>query len=157
MRAGVRRVVSAAAGLLLALAWVVGVATPAHAAGDTYDRFDVSYTVTPDGVLQVRETIELRFGPNSGRHGYERYLVTREPFDDDQDMSYQVDNIRVDSPSDVSTTWRASSYSSTDRESVTRIRIGDANHRVQEGGHASSLLARSRQGASAPCRSSSSI
>ena len=131
MRAGVRRVVSAAAGLLLALAWVVGVATPAHAAGDTYDRFDVSYTVTPDGVLQVRETIELRFGPNSGRHGYERYLVTREPFDDDQDMSYQVDNIRVDSPSDVSTTWRASSYSSTDRESVTRIRIGDANRTIR--------------------------
>ncbi len=131
MRAGVRRVVSAAAGLLLALAWVVGVATPAHAAGDTYDRFDVSYTVTPDGVLQVRETIELRFGPNSGRHGYERYLVTREPFDDDQDMSYQVDNIRVDSPSDVSTTWRASSYSSTDREAVTRIRIGDANRTIR--------------------------
>ena len=95
MRAGLRRVLATLAGLLLALGFVLGVATPAHAAGDTYDRFDVDYTVTADGLLRVTETIELRFGPNSGRHGYERYLVTREPFDDDQDMSYEVTNIQV--------------------------------------------------------------
>ena len=131
MRAGLRRVLATLAGLLLALGWVLGVATPAHAAGDTYDRFDVDYTVTADGLLKVTETIELRFGPNSGRHGYERYLVTREPFDDDQDMSYEVTNIQVASPSDVSTAWQVSNYSNTERESVMRIRIGDANRTIR--------------------------
>ena len=131
MRAGLRRVLATLAGLLLALGFVLGVATPAHAAGDTYDRFDVDYTVTADGLLRVTETIELRFGPNSGRHGYERYLVTREPFDDDQDMSYEVTNIQVASPSAVSTAWQVSNYSNTERESVMRIRIGDANRTIR--------------------------
>ncbi len=130
MSRGVRRLVAGLAAFVAALAFVLGVATPAHAASDTYDRFDVDYAVTPDGVLQVRETIVLRFGPNSGRRGYERYLVTRERFDDDQDMLYQVDNIRVSSPSDVSTAFQVTNYSNTPRESTIRIRIGDANRRI---------------------------
>jgi len=117
-------------GLAVALAFVLGVATPAHAAGDTFDRYDVDYTVTPDGTLQVQETLVLRFGPSSGRRGYERYLVTRELFDDDEDMLYEVDNVRVTSPSDVSTAFQVSSYSNTPRESTIRIRIGDANRRI---------------------------
>ena len=131
MRPLIRRPLAAVAGLFLALAWLLGVATPAHAAGDTYDRFDVAYTVTPDGVLKVSETIVLRFGANSGRHGYERYLVTREPFDDDEDMVYEITNIIVSSPGDVSTARQVSSYSTTARESVTRIRIGDPNRTIR--------------------------
>lgn len=117
--------------VVVTLGLMVGVALPAHAAGDTYDRFDVAYTVTPDGVLQVQETIELRFGPNSGRHGYERFLVTREPFDENEDMTYDVSNIRVTSPSDVSTATQVTSYSNTERESAIRIRIGDANRTIR--------------------------
>ncbi|MDO5533708.1 MAG: DUF2207 domain-containing protein, partial [Propionibacteriaceae bacterium] len=127
MRRTVRRVALA---VVVAVAFVLGFAAPAHAA-DTYDRFDVDYTVTPDGVLQVTETIELRFGPDAGRRGYERYLVTREPFDDDQDMSYEVSNIQVTSPDPVSTATQVTTRASTDRSSTLRIRIGDPNRRIQ--------------------------
>lgn len=130
MGRGVRRLLAGLAALVAGLAFVLAVATPAHAAGDTYDRFDVDYTVTPDGTLQVRETIVLRFGPDSGRRGYERYLVTRERFDDNEDMLYQVDKIDVTSPSDVSTATQVTTYSNTPRESTIRIRIGDANRRI---------------------------
>ena len=33
-----------------------------------------------DGVLQAKETIVWRFGSDSGRHGIDRYFVTREPY-----------------------------------------------------------------------------
>lgn len=118
-----------AVAVVVALAFVLGVATPAHAAGDTYDRFDVDYTITPQGTVHVTETIVLRFGPNSGRRGYERYLVTREPFDDDEDMLYEVTNVRVTSPDAVSTATQVSNYSNTPRESVVKIRIGDPDRR----------------------------
>lgn len=131
MRGGVRSLWAGLAGLVATLALVVGVVAPAQAAGDTYDRFDVTYTVTPEGTLQVQETITIRFGPNAGRRGYERYLVTREPFDaDHEDMLYQVDNIQVTSPDDVSTATQVTTYSNTPRESTLRIRIGDPNRRI---------------------------
>ena len=41
--------------------------------------------------MKVKETIVYRFGEGSGRHGIERYFVTREPYDETQDAVYKVD------------------------------------------------------------------
>lgn len=112
--------------LVVLVAGWFGVQPRAWAAGDTYDRFDVAYVVDADGVLHVTETIVLRFGSSSGRHGLERYLVTREPYDDNQDMRYDVSNVRVTSPDRVSTATSQSSYTTSSRDAALRIRIGDA-------------------------------
>ena len=127
MRRALRAAAVALVGFVLALSGWVGGATPAWAAGDTYDAFDVAYLVDADGVLHVKETIVLRFGSSSGRHGLERYLVTREPYDDNQDMRYEISNIAVTSPSGVSTAFTSSAYTTSERDAAMRIRIGDAS------------------------------
>lgn len=119
-------------GLVALLGLWLGVASPASAQ-DSYDRFDVAYTVSPDGAVSVSETVVLVFGPNSGRHGYDRYLVTREPYDDNQDMVYDISDISVTSPDPgVSTEVQTSRYNPGDnpREGVLRIRIGSAERTI---------------------------
>ena len=88
---------------LTALAWALASPTPAYAADDQIDSFTIDYNVQPSGVVNVKETITYRFGDNSGRHGIERFLVTREPYDETQDAVYQITNIGVTSPDDVAT------------------------------------------------------
>ena len=64
----------------LTLALLGGFAAPAAAAtDDQIDNLAVTYTVQDDGSLRVDELIALRFGATSGRHGLERWLITREP------------------------------------------------------------------------------
>ena len=85
--------------VLTALAWVVVVPTPAHAAGAQIDSFTINYDMQPSGVLKVKETIVWRFDSNSGRHGMQRDLVIREPDpNSDQDFVYGISNIKVTSP-----------------------------------------------------------
>ena len=99
-----------------ALRWVAAVAlavaslliaAPAHAAADSIDEMTVTQTIDANGVMHVSETIVWRFGTSSGRHGINRYLVTREAYDDESDAVYTVSNIKANSPSgaaaDVST------------------------------------------------------
>ena len=86
-------VLTRAARLLLALFLATGVVItslvagtrPAYAASDQIDNFEITYDVRPSGVVRVVETITYRFGDGSGRHGIDRELVTREPYDDEQD------------------------------------------------------------------------
>src|SRR5215207_8140772 len=78
---------------LTALTWALAPPTPAYAADDQIDSFTVDYNVQASGVVKVKETITYRFGDNSGRHGIERFLVTREPYDETQDAVYQITNI----------------------------------------------------------------
>lgn len=112
---------------LFGLAGLVGVTPIAHAAaGDSYDRWDVAYVVSPNGSVHVTETITLRFGPSSGRHGFERYLIVREKYDDTQDALYQVSNVNVSSPSSVSTNVLQTS-TLQGRTGVLKLRIGDAS------------------------------
>ena len=93
--------------LLTALAWAVFAPTPAYAADDQIDSFTINYDMQPSGVLKVKETITWRFGSDSGRHGIQRDLVTREPDpDSDQDFVYGISNINVTSPD---RTWQPSS------------------------------------------------
>ena len=125
-----RRLTALLAALVGLLAWLVP-ATPAAAAPDTFDVWDVRYTIRPDGILEVQEAITLRFGSSSGRHGLERYLVTREPYDDKQDIRYEVANVRVTSPdARVSTAVSESAYIPAPREEVRKIRVGSPSRTI---------------------------
>jgi uncharacterized membrane protein YgcG len=119
--------------VLTALAWTWVRPAPAYAADDEIDRFDIAYTVDPSGVLQVQETITWRFGDNSGRHGIDRWLIVREPYDETQDAVYEVSDISVTSrdpgvPTDVDTSLTEEEQDG--RLEQLRIRIGDPDQTV---------------------------
>jgi uncharacterized membrane protein YgcG len=119
--------------VVTALAWVVVSPTRAYAADDQIDSFTINYEMQPSGVLKVKETIVWRFGSNSGRHGIQRDLVTREPDpDSDQDFVYGISNINVDSPDPgVATDWSSKTTESQGgREEELNIRIGDPNRTI---------------------------
>src|SRR5690349_18318197 len=128
-------------GLVISALFVVlalaGFAVPAGAgttdAGDEIRNFHIDYTVTPDGVLQVKETIDYVFG-STGRHGIYRDLVTREPYkdDDSKDQEYQVSQIKVASPTPgVSTNFTTETFKeNNDRNENTQIKIGSADSTV---------------------------
>src|SRR5215207_11430720 len=85
--------------VVAALAWALVAPTRAYAADAQIDSFTINYEMQPSGVLKVKETIVWRFGSNSGRHGFQRDLVTREPDpNSDQDFVYGISNIKVTSP-----------------------------------------------------------
>ena len=88
--------------------------------------------MNPSGVLSVTETLVWRFGDDSGRHGIERYFIIREPYDDQQDAVYEIDNITVDSPDPgVATQFSERDDEAKDgREVQKRIRIGDPDETI---------------------------
>ncbi len=113
---------------------VVG-APRALAADAQIDSYAIDYTMQTSGVLQVKETIVYRFGDNSGRHGIDRVIVTREPdagANADKDIVYGISNFRATSPdSGVNTDVSKSTDSSQGgREVDTTYRIGSANQTV---------------------------
>ena len=128
-----RRALFTAITLLVTALALAGFATPASAApGDEVKRFQIDYTVTPDGVLQVTETIAYRFG-DTGRHGIYRDLVIREPWtdDDSKDQEYRVSNVTVDSPSGASDEFTTETDKSNhDRYQVLRLKIGSENKTI---------------------------
>ncbi|WP_433169113.1 DUF2207 domain-containing protein [Kribbella sp. CA-247076] len=128
-----RRALVTAITLLLTALALAGFATPASAAaGDEVKSFRIEYTVTPDGVLKVRETIAYSFG-STGRHGIYRDLVTREPWrdDDSKDQRYDVSNITVDSPSGAADEFTTDTTSSNgDRYQTLRIKIGSEDETI---------------------------
>ncbi len=123
-----RRLLSLGAALVAALWFALAGAIPARAADDAFDVFDVVATLAPDGFVSVTETITLRFGSSSGRHGLERTLVTREP-SGDQDAVYDVSGVTVSSPSGVSTQLNLTSVSEG-RIEYLRIRVGDPERTI---------------------------
>jgi uncharacterized membrane protein YgcG len=128
-----RLLLAIALAVLTALAWTVLRPTPAYAADDEIDRFDIAYTVEPSGVVQVQETITWRFGDDSGRHGIDRWLIVREPYDETQDAVYEVSDITVTSPdpgvaTDVDTSLTEEEQDG--RLEQLRIRIGDPDQTV---------------------------
>ncbi|HSU35089.1 MAG TPA: DUF2207 domain-containing protein [Propionibacteriaceae bacterium] len=119
--------------LLVALAWSLLGAAPAHAATeDQIDSFRINYEVRDTGVVRVTETITYRFGDNSGRHGIERYLIVREPYDEKQDAVYEITQIDVSSPDPgIATQWsRNDSEAKDGREVQARLRIGDPDETI---------------------------
>ena len=128
----VRGILLALAGLLLAVGFSLATTTTASAAGDQIDKFSIEYEMGTDGVLQAKETIVWRFGSDSGRHGIDRYFVTREPYDDQQDAVYTVDVESVTSPdSGVATQYSENTYETDGgRGEQLRIRIGDPDETI---------------------------
>ena len=73
----------------------------AFAADAQINSYDIAYTMQTSGVLQVKETIDYRFGGSSARHGIERSIITREPDagdNADKDIVYTINNFRVQQP-----------------------------------------------------------
>lgn len=136
MRRGLTALLLAVFGVLL----LTIVATPASAAparaqavDDSVDLLQLDYTVTPDGVLQVKETIVYRFGTSSGRHGMYRDLVIREKWVDDEskDQRYDVSNIRVSSPSGESAEFTEEVLKkSGHRDQNLRLKIGSPDRTI---------------------------
>ena len=121
------------AALLLGLALTLVRAPLAHAAdGDQIDSFGVVYAVGKNGVVHAKETIVYRFGSGSGRHGIDRFFVTREPYDQNQDAVYTIENISVTSPDpNVKTQYETQTTTSEGgRGAELRLRIGDPNETV---------------------------
>jgi uncharacterized membrane protein YgcG len=122
-----RRALFTAITMLVSVLALAGFAAPASAAaGDEVKSFQIDYTVTPDGVLQVKETIAYSFG-DTGRHGIYRDLVIREPWvdNDSKDQEYQVSNVTVDSPSGAPDEFTTETEKSNhDRYQVLRLKIG---------------------------------
>ncbi|MFL6064440.1 MAG: DUF2207 domain-containing protein [Friedmanniella sp.] len=118
--------------LLLALAGLTLTAPAAHAAAeDQIDSFTADYTLQPSGVLAVRETIVWRFGDDSGRHGIQRDLVTREKFSDTEDAVYGITNVQVTSPDRVSTQVSSSTTKKDrGRTAFLNVRIGDPDRTI---------------------------
>ncbi len=128
----VRRLVLVLAAVLLAVAGAGLTAPSAWAATeDRIDSFRIAYDLRASGVLEVEETIVWRFGTDSGRHGIQRDLVQREPYDSTQDAVYRVTGIEVSSPDRVATQF-STRVSERDggRTEVLNIRIGDPDETI---------------------------
>ncbi|GAA2108593.1 hypothetical protein GCM10009841_29190 [Microlunatus panaciterrae] len=116
-----------------ALALGLAYANPARAfaADDQIDSFAIKYVMQPSGVLDVRETIVWRFGSNSGRHGINRDLVTREQYDQANDAVYDISNVDVSSPSGAPTSVdKSTTEQNNGRTEILRLRIGDPDKTV---------------------------
>ena len=110
-------------GLALFVAVTAAWPTPAWAADDQIDSWQIAYTVGSDGVLHVQETLVYQFGSGSGRYGFDRMLTTREPWGStDQDAVFAITNIMVTSP-DVPPAFSLSTVG-TGRAQQLRIRVG---------------------------------
>ncbi|MBA3529621.1 MAG: DUF2207 domain-containing protein, partial [Propionibacteriaceae bacterium] len=127
----VRLWVTLAFATVLAVGFSFAAPNRAFAAGDQIDSFDITYEMQTSGVLKVQETIKYRFGDSSGRHGIERYWITRELYDENQDAVYSIDNIVVKSPDGVATQFsRRTDKAKDGREEQLRIRIGDPDETI---------------------------
>ncbi|HET9946418.1 MAG TPA: DUF2207 domain-containing protein [Actinomycetes bacterium] len=122
---GRARPLAAGVGAVLVGALAVLAATPAQAAfGETILSYDVTLTVLRDGDLQVSETIEYDFGAGQ-RHGIFRDIPTRVPYDQKDDRLYELDDVRVTSP-----TGAPAGVDRSESAGVTSLRIGDPDKTV---------------------------
>lgn len=111
----------------LSLLWP---ASAAHAASaDSIDSFTTAYEVDTGGQLSVKETIVYRFGSDSGRHGITRTLITREPYDDDNDQVYDIDVQKVTSTSGASAQYSVARDTDGQEQSMT-LMIGDPDTKI---------------------------
>jgi uncharacterized membrane protein YgcG len=103
---------------------VLGAGPAVAAPGESIRSYDVTLTVLPDGGLRVSETVEYDFGPTE-RHGIFRDIPTRVPYDQTDDRVYQLDEVRVTSP-----TGAPSDVDRSESGGVTTLRIGDPDETV---------------------------
>lgn len=118
---------------VLTLTLITLTAGPGFAAGeDRVESLVAEYTVQGDGTVYVVETIVLRFGAASARHGLERWLLTRRPYDEATDQVFIVSDPVVTSPSGARTDLDIDRDQGTGRERWMRVRIGDPERVIYE-------------------------
>ena len=131
MRRALVRFVAGLGSVAIAVLWALAAAPQAQAVtGDSIDRLDVAAVLDTEGYLHVTETIVLRFGPSSGRHGLELTLRTREPDGPDNDMLFKTDEVTVTSPSGAPDGLDLTEVDSGSRNTYLRVRVGDPNTTV---------------------------
>lgn len=70
---------------------------------------------------------------SSGRHGITRTLLTRVPYDKDNDREYKIENFAVSSPTGAATKTTSSTDSTNGgRSETTAYRIGDKDKTVDK-------------------------
>lgn len=120
-------------GLLLAGFVVVKAPWVTPWTADQLDHLDITYTVRPDGSVQVREELTLRFGPRSGRHGPTRDIRVREPLDRSRDIAWPISEVNAHSPSGHPADVQRTTATSTDgRTEVEWIRLGTEDQTVRD-------------------------
>ena len=123
-----------ALGVVIGVLVLLGIAGPAaHAeSGDRISDFEITYTIRPDGVVEVVEDIDYVFA-SGDRHGIYRTLLTRQPFGDgsDRDVLYAVRDIEVSSP-DAPDQWSESTTHDGFRVSWLTLQIGDPDETLTE-------------------------
>lgn len=134
-----RRVVvcfgASALALVACLIWIA----PAGASRATgyvgVDTFDATLVITPDGQLDVTETITARFSGYDG-HGIYRELTTEVAYPPQPDYKrvYKISDVRVTADPGLSTSTQSSQIGDT-----LRIRIGDADRTIGPGLHTYTL------------------
>jgi uncharacterized membrane protein YgcG len=124
----------------IALWWIMAIsawaaaALPAHAdSGDVIRDYAITYTIRPDGLVDVVEDIDYDFA-GTDRHGIYRDLVTRQPFSptSGDDVVYDLTAITVSSPDapsavDKSTHWHGF------RTRYTELKVGDKDTTIAAG------------------------
>jgi uncharacterized membrane protein YgcG len=120
---------------LAVLTALLVVPLPAHAAGDTVKRLSVRYDVQADGSIDMRYELDWDFG-EKGRRGVLFEIVTRESWEEDreQDVVYDVTDLRVSSPTGAPATFSTRDVGDGS-ESHLEVRIGDADQPLDESRH----------------------
>lgn len=115
--------------VLLALVLLVGLGlpwsmSPAYADDDVITNMDVRFEVRADGTVGVTYRLDYRFG-DTGRRGIVFSIIGREPYGDGiHDAVYEIDDIRVSSPSGAPAD--VDEFTETiDGSELTTLRIGD--------------------------------
>jgi uncharacterized membrane protein YgcG len=111
--------------VVLLLVLVLGWAAPAGAqTGERIPSYHVDLRVTPDGDLEVHETIVYDFGANE-RHGIFRDIPTRFPFDDRHDRVYPLSGVSIGGSPGTPV-----QFTVEEAANQTRFKIGDPNRTI---------------------------
>lgn len=114
---------AAVVALVFVLTWLAAPASRADT--ESVRHLDATFAIQADGSIDVRYELDWHF-PETGRHGINFEIATREPWEDGvrQDVVYDVSNVRVSSPSGAPTKVRETEVGGGSRTGL-ELRIGD--------------------------------
>ena len=113
---------AAVAGLVFPALLLAGCTSDGQA--ETIRSYDVDLVAGADGSLEVEETIAYDFGDEE-RHGIERLIPERAPFEQTRDRLYPISDVAVQSP-----TGAPAETEVTSEDGVLTVRVGDPDTEV---------------------------